>query len=115
MHEHRCLARLEKNVQKRIRLLALAHFCGGHNRSEITNILKVSRTSVNKWVSDFLEQGLVGLEHKTPPGRSPALSAAQSRQLSTFIEELSLSETGGRLSGHDINEYFFKHFGIVRI
>ncbi|WP_333473933.1 helix-turn-helix domain-containing protein [Shewanella nanhaiensis] len=46
------------------------------------------------------------------PGRPPALNAAQSRQLSTFIEQQSLSETGGRLSGHDINEYLFKNFGI---
>lgn len=110
--DFRDLARREKNAQKRIRFLALAHFSEGHNRSEITRILKVSRTSVNKWVNDFLEQGLVGLEHKTSPGRPPALNAAQSRQLSTFIEQQSLSETGGRLSGHDINEYLFKNFGI---
>lgn len=110
--DFRCLARREKNAQKRIRLLALAHFSEGHNRSEISNILKVSRTSINKWVSDFLERGLVGLEHKTSPGRPPALSAAQSRQLSAFIEARSLSETGGRLSAHDINEYLFKHFYI---
>ncbi|AQS38504.1 Homeodomain-like domain [Shewanella psychrophila] len=63
--DSRCLARRENNAQKRIRLLALAHFSEGHNRSEISNILKVSRTSINKWVSDFLERGLVGLEHKT--------------------------------------------------
>ena len=110
--DFRCLARREKNAQKRIRLLALAHFSEGYNRSEITKILKVSRTSVNKWVSDFLEQGLAGLEHKTSPGRPPALSAAQSKQLSTFIEEHSFSEAGGRLSGHDINEFLFLSFGI---
>ncbi|WP_269902821.1 helix-turn-helix domain-containing protein [Shewanella nanhaiensis] len=51
--DFRSLARREKNAQKRSRLLALAHFSEGHNRSEITKILKVSRTSVNKWVDDF--------------------------------------------------------------
>ncbi|MPY26948.1 hypothetical protein FM037_23980 [Shewanella psychropiezotolerans] len=65
-----------------------------------------------KLLIPILERGLVGLDHKTSPGRPPALSAAQSRQLSAFIEARSLSETGGRLSAHDINEYLFKHFGI---
>lgn len=110
--DFRFLARRERNAQKRIRLLALAHFSEGHNRSEIAHILKVSRTSVNKWVSDFLAQGLAGLEHKTSPGRPPVLSSAQSKQLSTFIEQQSLSETGGRLTANDINEYLLAHFGI---
>ncbi|WP_443020111.1 IS630 family transposase [Shewanella sp. MTB7] len=110
--DFRSLARREKNAQKRIRLLALAHFSEGHNRIEITSILKVSRTSVNKWVSDFLTDGLAGLEHKTSPGRPPSLNKTQSKQLATFIEQQSLSEEGGRLSGADINEYIFQHFGI---
>ena len=110
--DFRSLARREKNAQKRIRLLALAHFSEGHNRVEITNILKVSRTSVNKWVSDFLTDGLASLEHRTSPGRPPSLNETQSKQLTTFIEQKSLSEEGGRLSGADINKYIFQHFAI---
>ncbi|HFQ5284237.1 TPA: helix-turn-helix domain-containing protein [Vibrio vulnificus] len=41
-----------------MRLLALAHFKDGHSRTQIAKFLKVSRTSVNKWVQTFLEQGL---------------------------------------------------------
>ncbi|WP_372154290.1 MULTISPECIES: helix-turn-helix domain-containing protein, partial [unclassified Vibrio] len=36
-----------------MRLLALAHFKDGLSRTQIAKSLKVSRTSVNKWVRIF--------------------------------------------------------------
>ena len=48
------LAKAETNARKRMRFLALAHFQEGHSRTDIARFLKVSRTSVNKWVSNFL-------------------------------------------------------------
>ncbi|MGI9946490.1 helix-turn-helix domain-containing protein, partial [Vibrio hyugaensis] len=44
----------------KMRLLALAHFKEGQSRTQIAKYLKVSRTSVNKWVQTFLEEGLEG-------------------------------------------------------
>ncbi|WP_424141072.1 helix-turn-helix domain-containing protein, partial [Psychromonas aquatilis] len=41
----------------KMRLLALAHFQDGHSRTQIAQFLKVSRTSVNKWVSIYLSEG----------------------------------------------------------
>ncbi|EGR0399919.1 TPA: helix-turn-helix domain-containing protein [Vibrio parahaemolyticus] len=38
----------------KIKLLALAQFKDGHSRTQIAKFLKVSRTSVNKWVQTFL-------------------------------------------------------------
>ncbi|WP_373054874.1 helix-turn-helix domain-containing protein [Vibrio parahaemolyticus] len=34
--------------------MALDHFKDGHSLTQITKLLKVSRTSVNKWVQTFL-------------------------------------------------------------
>ncbi|WP_298775966.1 helix-turn-helix domain-containing protein [uncultured Shewanella sp.] len=52
------LARKQKSIQMKMRLLALAHFQDGKSRTQIALSLKVSRTSVNKWVKVFLEEGL---------------------------------------------------------
>ncbi|MXQ71735.1 helix-turn-helix domain-containing protein, partial [Aeromonas caviae] len=41
---------------------SLAHFQEGHSRTDIARFLKVSRTSVNKWVSNFLLHGVAGLD-----------------------------------------------------
>nr|WP_080967746.1 helix-turn-helix domain-containing protein [Vibrio crassostreae] len=51
------LASQQKSIQMKMRLLALAYFKDGHSRTQIAKFLKVSRTSVNKWVQTFLEEG----------------------------------------------------------
>ncbi|HAS8259443.1 TPA: helix-turn-helix domain-containing protein, partial [Vibrio vulnificus] len=58
-----------------MRLLALAHFKDGHSQTQIAKFLKVSRTSVNKWVQIFLEEGLEGLQEKPRTGRPAFLNA----------------------------------------
>ncbi|MEF1286136.1 helix-turn-helix domain-containing protein, partial [Vibrio sp. M250220] len=58
------LASQQKSIQMKMRLLALAHFKEGRSRTQIAKYLKVSRTSVNKWVHTFLEEGLEGLQEK---------------------------------------------------
>ncbi|MCL1127963.1 helix-turn-helix domain-containing protein [Shewanella surugensis] len=61
----------------RIRLLTIAHFQDGLSRTQIANILKISRTSVNRWVSDFLSHGVHALQEKHRSGRPSKLSATQ--------------------------------------
>ncbi len=50
------IASQQKSMQMKMRLLALAHFKDGHSRTQIAKFLKVSRTSVNKWVQVFLRE-----------------------------------------------------------
>ncbi|WP_233353432.1 helix-turn-helix domain-containing protein, partial [Photobacterium chitinilyticum] len=95
----------------KMRLLALSHFQDGYSRTEIAKFLKVSRTSVNKWVRIFLEEGLRGLQEKPQTGRPAFLSPAQQKQLTDFIELRAKSNEGGRLTGADIHTYIMKEFG----
>ncbi len=111
--DFKSLARHEKNAQKRVRLLALAHFKDGMNRTEISKAIKVSRTSVNKWVADFLSQGLDGLSATPQSGRPPLLSTEQLQQVADLIDQRANSEHGGRLKGADINEFIEQQFGVV--
>lgn len=107
------LARQEQNGRRKIRLLALAHFKDGMSRTTIAKVLKVSRTSVNKWVAAFLRDGLQGLENKPYPGRPAGLNDKQRKQLTLFIERRSQSEQGGRLQGTDVQRYIKDTFGIA--
>ncbi|WP_424141037.1 helix-turn-helix domain-containing protein [Psychromonas aquatilis] len=52
--DFKVLARKQTSLQIKMRLLALAHFQDVYSRTQITLFLKMSRTSVNKWVSDYL-------------------------------------------------------------
>ncbi|MEC6834006.1 helix-turn-helix domain-containing protein, partial [Photobacterium toruni] len=74
------LARQQKTIQMKMRLLALEHFKEGKSLTQIAKSLKVSRTSVNKWVSVFLEEGLEGLQEKPRSGRPAFLTSKQRDQ-----------------------------------
>ena len=91
------LASQQKSIQMKMRLLALAHFKDGQSRTQIAKFLKVSRTSVNKWVQTFLEEGLEGLQEKPRTGRPAFLNTQQREQLSQYIKARAEDSSGGRL------------------
>ncbi|WP_347361141.1 IS630 family transposase [Vibrio vulnificus] len=105
------LASQQKSIQMKMRLLALAHFKDGHSRTQIAKFLKVSRTSVNKWVQTFLEEGLEGLQEKPRTRRLAFLNAEQREQLSQYIKARAMDSSGGRLTGNDIHAYIVNEFG----
>ena len=107
------LVKSEKSARKRMRYLALLHFTEGHSRTAIATMLKVSRTSVNKWVTTYLSQGLSGLDDKPNPGRPPQLSLAQQASLKAFVQQRSLSEQGGRLMAKDLIHFIQSEFGVT--
>ena len=107
-----CLSKKEKNPRKRIRLLAVSLFLQSRNRTQVANQLKVARSSVNSWVSSYLERGLAGLEDKQRSGKRPSLSNVQKRTLARYIEFKARSDEGGRLTGADIQQYISSEFGV---
>ncbi|MCL1164461.1 IS630 family transposase, partial [Shewanella chilikensis] len=107
------LAKSEKSARKRIRYLALLHFIEGHSRTSIASMLKVSRTSVNKWVTTYLSLGLSGLDDKPNPGRPAKLSSLQLATLKEFVLLKSLSEQGGRLMAKDVGHFIQSEFGVT--
>ncbi|AGU96231.1 transposase [Vibrio campbellii ATCC BAA-1116] len=104
------LASQQKTIQMKVRLLALAHFKEGHSRTQIAKYLKVSRTSVNKWVQTFLEEGWKA-SRKPRTGRPAYLNAEQRKQLSAFFKkEAESSLRAGVLSGGIYSAYIVKNF-----
>ncbi|WP_028768874.1 helix-turn-helix domain-containing protein [Shewanella fidelis] len=104
------ILRKEKNARMKLKLLAILHFQDGKSRYQIADYLKVSRTSVNRWVSDYLSKGLEGLKEKPHSGRPNTLSAAQLSQLKSFIN------TGGdsknNITGVEVQQYIEDNFGV---
>ena len=73
------LSKKQKNATKRIRLLAVSQFLECQNRTQVANQLKVSRRSVNNWVSNYLSFGLSGLEDKPRYDRQSFINDTQKR------------------------------------
>ncbi len=78
----------QTSIQMKMRFLALAHFQNGHSRTLIAKYLKVSRTSVNKWIQVFLEKGLDGLREKPRTGQPSFLSHQEKQQLAKYMLNL---------------------------
>ncbi|QHJ12332.1 hypothetical protein FX988_02584 [Paraglaciecola mesophila] len=107
------LAKQETDGRRRIRLLALAHFKDGMNRAAIARVLKVSRGSVNKWVANFLKDGMSGLQSKSPPGRQCKLTPKQLKALAAYIDQFSQSDTGGRLQASHVQKFLSDKFEVT--
>lgn len=106
------LAKKATNARLKQRYLALAHFQDNRSRSDIAIFLKVSRTSVNKWVSQYLKYGIDGLVAKKQSGRPQKLSKNQQQKLSEYIKQGEQSQQGGRLTGSDIQHYILAEFNV---
>ena len=124
-HNFSELVKTHQSVRLRLRYLALAHFQEGHSRTDIAKFLKVSRTSVNKWISQYHKNGLEGLTDKKTTGRKQLLvtsvrqvpyhrplrlSEEQCEQLINHVKETAKSNAGGRLIGTDIQSYIADNF-----
>ena len=106
------LSRKEPNARKRIRLLAVSLFFEGENRTNIAKRLNTARSSVNKWVSDYLAHGLTGLSNKPIAGRPSKLTTFELEKLSNYIKQFPALNNGGRLTGEDITRYIATEFNI---
>ncbi len=106
------LSKLEKDPNKRMRLLAVSLFLENQNRAQIARQLKVSRGSVNKWVSNYLMSGMAGLEDKPRHGRRSFLTPEQQDKLASYIHQQSQSDIGGRLTGEQIKHYIVEQFNV---
>lgn len=106
------LIQQEKNARMKLKLLALLHFHEGKSRYQIADYLKVSRTSVNKWVSSYLTYGLDGLKDKKHTGRPAALTDSQMQQLTRYIKHRATARNADKLQGSDIQEYIADNFDV---
>lgn len=106
------LIRKETNARMRLKLLALLHFQEGKSRYQIADYLKVSRTSVNKWIANYLSFGLEGLKEKKHTGRPAALNDQQMKKLSNFIKLRIASRSTDPLHGCDVQQYISDSFGV---
>ena len=104
------ILRKEKNARMKLKLLAILHFQDGKSRYQIADYLKVSRTSVNRWVSDYLSKGLEGLKEKPHSGRPNTLSNAQLSQLKSFIN--TSADSKNNITGVEVQQYIEDNFGV---
>ena len=95
----------ETNGRMRVRLMALSQIKEGANNSQTARNLHISRRIINDWVNRFYARGLEGLKEKPRTGRPSRLNEAQLFQLSEYVRNNSIKESGGRLNAKTLVHY----------
>ena len=111
--DFKSLAKRTKDHRLQLRLLALYHFKDGKSRYQIADYLQVSRTSVNKWISQFLTGGFDALQSKKSPGRPCRYIEQQLQQICDYIANYQKKTKGGRLTGERLHHYIEHEMGLT--
>ena len=101
---------IAKETNGRVRLMALSHIKEGANNAQTARNLHISRRIVNDWLKSFYAHGLEGLKEKPRSGRPSRLNEAQLTQLSDYIHNNSIKESGGRLNALALVNYIAQEF-----
>lgn len=111
--DFKSLTKRAKDHRLKLRLLALSHFKDGKSRYQIADYLQVSRTSVNKWISQFLSGGLDALQSKKSPGRPCRYTDEQQKQIYDYIANYQKNAKGGRLTGERLHHYIEEEMSLT--
>jgi transposase len=103
--DFKSLAKRTKDHRLKLRLLTLSHFKNNKSRYQIAEYLQVSRTSVNKWISLFLNGGLDALQSKKSPGRPCRYTEEQQSQIYDYVMNYQNNAKGGRLTAEMLHRY----------
>ena len=81
----RAIAVKSDDANQTRRLLAIALVLEGASRAEAARQTGMDRQTLRDWVHRFNELGVDGLVSRTPPGRTPKLSAEQMAELRQLV------------------------------
>ena len=88
-----------------MRLLALSHIQDGKDYQQVAQYLKVTLTSVKRWLYRFKHNGLDGLKEKHRTGRR-SQSNGKNEEIKNAIQQLQDDKAGGRVRLVDIQVLF---------
>ena len=104
------LAKKEKDLRVKTRLLALQQIKEGKRIKETAKIFHVHFQSIRRWLKRCKKQGVNNLKIKIPPGRSRKLP--EDEAFKKAVLELQKNKTGGVIRGIDVLQMMKEKFGI---
>lgn len=106
------LYRQETEAKPKLRLLCALHRKNGRSIDRIAGLVRIPRRTVHKYLWRFEDKGLDGKNTVKQPGRIPALSLRQRRQLVKELERGPPHSNSGLWNTKDVRELIEKKFGV---
>ena len=106
------MAKKESNAKNKIRYLAMVHIQEGKTLMQIAKMLKIYWKTIQLWLANFRKFGLIGLLVKERKEKARKLDTKVEDWISSFINELSESDSGGYITGKQLHGLVEQHFKV---
>ena len=111
-HDFISMAKKENNPKSRIRMIAMANIKEGKTLQQIADILKVHWKTIQSWLAQFRRNGINSLFAKTKRHKATKITKESEEWLVTFLTKLSTDDTGGRITGKQLQNIIMAEFSI---
>ena len=101
----------ESHGRNRVRLLAMHHIQLGKTFKAISAIVMHHWKTVQSWLRRFRDNGFEGLFESQRSGAPRKLSTKQETVLFNKINGLSVSKTGGYITGKELHHMLIEQYG----
>ncbi len=106
------LYQTERNASGKVRFLALHHLQQGKSKSEVCEMVCISRPTLNQWLVWYKRDGVARLKKKVE-GRGAKPKISESKViLQEAILKLQSTRNGGRIIGNDIQKMILKDYQV---
>jgi transposase len=102
----------ETNSRVKVRLLGMIHVEEGKSCGTVADIVKVSRSTIYRWLKRLMEEGLSGLFDKPGRGAKQKLSKKDEEAFKKAVFKLQKDRKGGRVKGEDIRQLLIEKFNV---
>jgi transposase len=100
----------ESNAKAKIRLLSAIHRKKGKSIDQIAHLTSRKRRTVHSWLVRFKERGIDGKDSRKAPGKIPALTIKQRRDLLKHLERGPPHNSPGLWSTKGVRELITKRY-----
>lgn len=107
------LYRQEAEARPKLRLLCALHRKNGKSIDKIAELAHIPRRTVHKYLWRFEDNGISGKDTVKQPGRKPALSLRQRKQLVKKLELGSPHSNSGLWDTKEVRDLIKKKFGVA--
>lgn len=101
-----------KHPRERMRFLAFIHLKEGKGPSEVANIVKVTRDTIQRWKRSFQTKGIRGLREQAGRGKKPLIPESEREAFCSAVLDLQKGRKGGCIIGKDVLRLMEEKYGV---